>query len=232
MRDESSKYKTYTRRSVVLGSIKLSVLTLILGRYYYLQIINSDKYKTMSEKNHIKLQIVPAPRGRLLDRYGNELVTNSFNYSLGVPPDYVKKVSEIVTLMETALNRKLNISETEIAKKLRTRQRTSPLILEEKLAWDDLAKVSEALSDIPGADVFTVPMRNYLLADKAAHITGYIGSPTPQEIEKYGIENFSEVKIGKSGLEKQLDASIRGKVGYKKNEVDVKGQVIRELSEQ
>ena len=80
MRDEVYKYKTFGRRSIVLGGIKLTLLSLIAGRYYYLQMKNSEKYKTLSENNRIKVIVIPALRGHLLDRHGNDIANNTVFY--------------------------------------------------------------------------------------------------------------------------------------------------------
>ena len=232
MRDESQKYKLFTRRNFIVTGLNLSLLTLVGSRYFYLQIVEGKKYKDLSERNHIKIQILPAPRGKLLDRHGKELANDSFVYSLGVEPLKIRQLKVIVPRLEEALGRPLKISDKEIERKLLKRTRNMPLILEEELNWEDLAKISEKLADIEGAENFRIAIRNYTMGEKAAHITGYIGAATEREIEQYNLDTFSEVKMGKSGIEKYYDKDLRGKIGYKKTEVDVKGKVVKDLAQQ
>lgn len=231
MRDEGNKYQVFTRRTFVLGAIQSALVLGVMGRYFYLQALERAKYRELSEQNHIKSQVIPAPRGRFIDRNGFEITNDSVIYSLGILPSKVKLASQIILKLEDALGRKLNISDQEIKRKLLNKQRNDPLILEDSLAWNDLSKISEKLPDIEGADIFNITVRNYLLADKACHITGYIGSATPKEIEANNLIPFSNIKIGKSGLERFYDATLRGEIGFKKSEVDVKGKVIKELEE-
>lgn len=231
MRDESNKYKEYTRRSFVLGAIKFVLLLGVCGRYFYLQVAERDRYHKLSENNHIKLQVVPAPRGKFLDRNGNEIVNDSIVYSLGIIPTQAKQYRNIIAKIEEALGRKINVTEEELRRKLLKRQKNSPLILEESLNWQELAKISEKIGEIDGADVMNISVRNYLLGEKAAHITGYIGAATPVEIDKHGLTPYSDIKIGKSGLERFFDATLRGELGFKKTEVDVKGNLVKELEE-
>lgn len=231
MRDDSQKYRLFTRRSFILSGINILLTSTVVGRYLYLQLIEGSKYKDLSEKNHIKLQVVPAPRGRFLDRIGQELANEAIVYNLGILPSHIKAHKEIIAALEIALGRKLNLSADDLKRRLLKRNRTSPLILEYNLSWQDLSTISEKIADIPGAESISQPVRNYIYPEQMAHVTGYIAAANNQDINQHNLTPFNDIKIGKAGLEKYFDASLRGKVGFRKTEVNVNGKVIQELGE-
>lgn len=230
MRDEVYKYKTFGRRSIVLGGIKLTLLSLIAGRYYFLQMKNSEKYKTLSENNRIKVIIIPALRGHLLDRNGNDIANNTVFYRLGLDAHEIKNLADIIPLAEGVLGRPLKLTKEQIEKRIIKRSKNEPLIIEDSLNWNEVSKVSLNNHLLPGLDIIEAPVRCYPYKDAFAQITGYIGSPTEAEVEELDLPTFNELKIGKSGIEKIFDESLRGFPGLRKTEVDVKGTYIRELS--
>lgn len=232
MRDEIKKLKLFSRRSVVLGGIKVALLSTILGRYYYLQIMKSERYSTLSDKNRIKLIILPAPRGRIVDKNGNEISATSTHFRLTINPLYAKQSKEIIPHVEKILGHSLDISDDTLRRKLLKRSRNEPLVLEENITWQDMAKISENNHLIEAVEVIEGISRTYNNGEAFAHILGYIGSPNEKEMEGLDVPKFADLRIGKSGLERVFDQRLRGTLGYKKVEVNVHGQFIRELSKQ
>jgi penicillin-binding protein 2 len=230
MRDEVSKYKTFGRRAIFIGGIKLALLSLIAGRYFFLQISRSEKYKTLSENNRIKIIIVPPLRGSILDRNDEKIADNTIFYRLGVDSEYIKELEDIVPKVEDILGRKLKLSLEQIKKRLIKRNRNEPLIIEDSLTWHEVSKASLNNHLLEGVEVIQAPVRSYLQDESFVHITGYIGCPTEKEIDAMDLISFNELKIGKSGIEKIYDETLRGYPGLKRTEVDVKGTLIRELS--
>ena len=60
----------FSRRAAVLGGGQLALLGLLAGRMYQLQVLDSDKYRTLAEENRIKLRLLTPLRGRILDPLG------------------------------------------------------------------------------------------------------------------------------------------------------------------
>ena len=96
MRDESNKLKIFTRRAFFLGIMKFFLLFLLFSRYYYLQIIESIKYKTLSDKNRIKLSIIPPIRGKILDRNKHEIVSNRLTYRISIESQDFNEIKNII----------------------------------------------------------------------------------------------------------------------------------------
>jgi len=232
MRDETIKYKIFSRRAFILSGIKFALITTILGRYYYLQITKSDKYKFLAERNRVKISVIQALRGKILDRNSVEICDDSVHFRLCIVGLNINKQSLLIPQIQEILGRSLKINDEQLRRRNIKRNRNDPLILEDNLSWEDLSKIQEKNYLIPGIEVIEGQIRNYKFSDVFAHITGYIGNPTEEEVEKYAIPSFSDFKIGKSGLEKTFDVDLRGQPGVRKTEVDVHGIFVREIEKE
>ena len=77
---DGERQKTFTRRAALLGVGKLSLFGALIGRMYYLQVVEADQYRMLAEENRINVRLLPPPRGRILDRFGTELARNRPNF--------------------------------------------------------------------------------------------------------------------------------------------------------
>lgn len=229
MRDEINKQKAFSRRSFIISGIKLLLLTTVLGRYYYLQISKSEKYSVLSENNRFKLITIPALRGKMIDSEGVDIVSNSTYFRLVISTFKAKQYKELIPKIEEVLGRKVRITDEVVRKRLLRKFKNDPLTLEDNLDWESMSRIAANLNDLDGVDIIETISRKYYNPEAFSTFCGYISSPTPQEVEKYNLPSFSDVKIGKAGLEKKFDSTLRGEIGYRKIEVDVGGNVIREL---
>lgn len=230
MRDDATKYKDYTRRAVILGGLKLSLLSVILSRYYYLQISSEEKYGTLSDKNRIKLQIIPAIRGKILGVGGEEIANDKAAFSLVLDPLQLKNLTQITTSLNSIVSDNIISSEDALRKKAQKRAPSDPLILCEDLPWKEVVKITEQLDAIDGVEILETRSRQYTEGEAFCHLTGYIGSPTEADVEKYDLVKSDLLKIGKAGLESKFDEELRGQYGLKRTEVNVKGKFVREIS--
>ena len=87
MQGEASRTKLFTRRTIILGGAQTLLLAGLAGRMYQLQVLESDRYKTLADDNRINMQLLPPPRGRIFDRFGQPLAVNQLNYRLVIVPE-------------------------------------------------------------------------------------------------------------------------------------------------
>jgi penicillin-binding protein 2 len=229
MRDESKKYKSFTRRALVIGGAKFIVMTGLASRYYYLQLIESDKYHTLSEKNRVKLTILPAMRGIIYDRYGEELVTNKQFFRITLDISEIKNIHSIIEKLNEILDKKIAISKEELDKMIKLQNRNSRFVLAKHVSWDDIAKIESNIHKLPGVETDTGYSRYYPLVDRLSHVTGYIGKPSEEEIEKSSLPNFQDFTIGKMGVERIFDEELQGAPGIRKVEVNAYGISVKEI---
>ncbi len=231
MERESSRHKLFSRRAAFLVGGKLALLGVIGGRMYYLQVLERDQYQMLAEENRINLRLLPPPRGRILDRFGDELAKNRQNFRVVLIPEQtsdvgktVRRLGEIVEIQDHQLRR--------IGRDLKRQRRFMPLTLVENLTWEQFASVNVKLPDLPGVQPDVGETRYYPYGDSLAHVVGYVSAVSEQDLTGDPLLELPGFRIGKNGIEKVYDVGLRGKAGNSRVEVNAYGRVIRELQRQ
>lgn len=229
MRNEILRSKLFTRRALILGGLKATALAALAGRLYYLQIIKSDEYTTLSDSNRIKLFLLPPLRGNILDRFGNILAANRGFYRVLLDKQHTDDSEE--SLEKVAALLKLDDTRKQlILKKAAQGSPRAPITLYDHLSWQDVARLEEHSPDIPGITVEVGQTRYYPFANTVSHITGYIGALSEKELEENPLLSHPDFKIGKNNIERACDETLRGQAGVKHVEVNAHGRAVRELS--
>lgn len=207
----------------------LAVLMIRLG---WLQTVTGETYRARADQNRIRQQAIPAPRGQILDRYGEPLVNNVPNFVLTIIPadlprhqparnDTLKKLSEASGLTVE------NITQQVAATSQRV---TDPLPLEEYVTQTDALKWLAAVQNIQGAGLQILPTREYVDGAASAALLGYIGKVSKTELSadpKLTILSLT----GKTGLEKTYNNILTGRDGEREVERDVRNRQQRVLNE-
>lgn len=226
---ESGRYKVFTRRAMLLGGGKLALLSTLVGRLYYLQIIEADQYTMLADENRINLRLLPPPRGRVLDRFGVELASNRQNYRVVLIPEQTNGVEETLAKLAELVP----VSEAERARVIRDsrrKRRFVPIPVVEYLSWEDFARVNVHSPDLPGTQLEVGETRDYPFGEALAHLVGYVAAVSEKDLTGDPLLELPGFRIGKSGIEKVYDMALRGKAGNSRVEVNAYGRVIRELT--
>ncbi len=225
------KNKTFNRRAFMLGAGQSALATALIARLSYLQLWKHKEYSIQSDSNRIKPIIMPAPRGEVIDRNGFALTKNDRNYRLLLYLDVRRKDAELLERLTQILN--LNSEEREVfAQKIKNSRRKSVISLIDNLGWDDLARIESNSHLLPGISIESGIIRRYHYAAETAHFLGYVSLPSESEIDNNESDLFMhpDFRIGKFGLEKSFDETLRGKYGVKYTEVNVHEIPLRTLS--
>jgi len=221
-----------TRRSLVFAAANTVVASIILGRLYQLQFMRSDEYKNLAEGNRIKLQLIAPVRGVISDRNGEPLANNLKNYRLFLDSENIKEAGK--SLKELAALIAIGEDKIEQAiKQAKNSRFLPPLLLKENLTRDELAKFEFYHLNFPGVFVDIGQVRYYPLSEQASHLIGYVGAIAKDEaaeLDENAVERLPDFKIGKNGVEKMFEESLRGIAGVKQVEVNSHGSAVRELS--
>ncbi|MBL6952609.1 MAG: penicillin-binding protein 2 [Alphaproteobacteria bacterium] len=231
MERDGSRHKAFTRRMALLGGGQLSLAALLIGRMYYLQVLESDQYKMLAEENRISMRLLAPPRGLVLDRFGQELASNRRNYRVVLIAEQTKGVSETLD----RLARIIPINSHQRSRVLREVKRKRPFVpikVAENLTWEQFARVNVQLPDLPGVQPDVGEGRYYPMGIETAHIVGYVSSVSEADLTGDPLLELPGFRIGKNGIEKVYDESLRGKAGNSRVEVNAYGRVIRELARQ
>lgn len=204
------------------------VLSILLIRLWYLQVIKGDELKQRSENNAVRFRKIQPLRGLIMDRNGAVMVDNRPSFDVlfmptkGVQPELlVQKIQAIYKTksMEYASDQPFP----------KTMKSYLPVRLEKNVSMEKVALVETNTIDLPGVYIDVTPVRLYVNGEIIAPIIGYTG-----EVGKEDLENAEEDYLpgditGKFGIEKFLDAYIRGRRGNELVEVNAFGKVIKNL---
>ena len=232
-RRDTTRYKTFTRRSILLGGGQLALLATLVGRLYYLQVVESDEYAVLSDDNRISLRLIAPRRGRILDRYGTELASNRQNYRVLLVPEQAENVQR--TLAKLAELIPIDDGQRQrILKEIERRRKFVPVSIAENLSWEDFARVNLQSPYLPGVQLDVGETRDYPFGEELAHVVGYVAAVSEQDVDDSDdpLLDLPGFRIGKSGLEKVNEDTLRGKAGDSRVEVNSVGRVIRELARQ
>jgi penicillin-binding protein 2 len=194
---------------------------LVLGaRLFYLQILAGSHYVELSEQNYIVQVSVKAPRGDIVDREGQVVAGSRQSFSiLGIPRLLLKSSDEIGTLA-----RILGVDRDYIAGRLKASAlsfRPTPIVRDVDFAT--VSRVEEDFADLPDVIVDSEPVRCYPAGMAFAHMVGYLGEVTQQEIDRGGAVYSPGDLVGKAGLEKMYEPYLAGQDGLKFMKFSVTG---------
>lgn len=226
---DQDRYRTFTRRAVLLAGGQLALFSALAGRMYQLQVVEGERYRTLAEDNRINMRLLAPLRGIIFDRYGVEIATNRQNYRLIVVPERSPDIEQTLTRVA----RFIHLDEEErnrIRKEVRRKRKFLPVTLKENLDWREVAKIEVHTPDLPGVLIEVGQTRLYPFAETAAHLVGYVGAVSEAEQTGDPLLELPSFRIGKNGVEKVHDKRLRGKSGSSEVEVNATGRVIRELS--
>jgi len=226
-----NKIRLIGRRMFIISAAKAVVVFGLFGRLISLQINESKKYKTLSDKNRFREWKFSPPRGLISDYFGKEIASNKQVYQLHIVPEN----SENLEILLFRLKNILNLSDKNIFKikrKIKSQKPWDPVIISDNLTWSEFSRINLFLHELQGAEPMVSVARLYT-EPSSAHVIGYVSKVSKKDLQtKAYLENriAAGTRVGKTGLENQLDYRVIGEVGYKRYEVNAFGKRIKEIS--
>lgn len=231
MHRDSERHKLFTRRALMLGGGKAALFSVLIGRMYYLQVIESERYVTLADENRINFRLLPPPRGRIMDRYGNAMADNQQNYRVVIIPEQAGDVERTLDLLSLIVP--LSGGERRrIRREVKRKRAFVPITVRENLDWSEVARIEVNTPDLPGILIDVGQSRSYIQGSEAAHVLGYVASVSEKDLTGDPLLELPGFRIGKAGVEKVYDLALRGSGGSSQVEVNALGRVIRELDRQ
>ncbi|WP_404383288.1 penicillin-binding protein 2 [Caenispirillum salinarum] len=225
---QGDRAKLFSRRAIALGAGKATLVAALAGRMYYLQVVESDRYKTLAEENRINIRLLPPPRGRLVDRFGVPLAINKQNFRVLI----VREQTDSVDTTLDALGRIIDLADRDrqrVVRELERKRGFVPVTVRENLSWDEMARIQVNAPDLPGVIIDEGLARAYPWGEDFAHVLGYVAAVSEDDLTGDPLLELPGFRIGKAGIEKEFDLALRGTGGTSQVEVNAVGRVIREL---
>ena len=220
--------KLLLRRTFLLGVGKGILLTGVLGRLIYLQIVKSNQYKLLANKNRISLRLLNPIRGTISDRNGKLLAINQNTFRvLCVVDNKIELKKALFNLSKFIfLN---NIETQKIVNDFEKKNKNMPYLIKENLKWNEVSSISANSFLIPTIIIESGLQRKYPFKQTSAHTIGYLGPPTNNEIKKEPILGLMNINVGRFGMEEHLEKRLRGIPGTRHLEVNAHGRIVREI---
>ena len=222
---------TFSRRMMLLGGAQAAVGGLLVGRMGWLAIAQNEKYQLLSESNRVQLIPVPPRRGWIIDRSGKPIAINKASFRVDLIPQQIVNGPKIITELQQLLA--LVPDDVErITRELAASRGFQPVSVADNIPYEQYAAITVRLPDLPGVAASRGFTRFYPAGSAVGQLIGYVGPASAVEYEK---ENKNPlllipgVKIGKEGLEKNLEPVLRGEPGGQRVEVTAKGKLVKEL---
>ena len=219
-------------RLAVMGILVVAGFVALFSRLWFLQVLAAEDYRKLAKENRVRFVHSEPPRGRILDRNGVVLVDNRSSYAVTVDRQVLERPRERRRVL-----RKIAGLTGESIKDLRTRLQDitvspyKPVAVATDVANRARYRILENREDFPGVDIAKVPVREYPQGQLAAHLLGYVGEISPEQLKS---EDFKGVRpayaagdiVGKAGLELIYDRWLRGEPAIEKVVVNSGGDVI------
>ena len=226
--------------------VLVAALVLTLGtRLYYLQVVDKSSLAQSANRQHTREVVLPAPRGDIVDDMGRPLADNRQALVISVDRSVLSRQSDkgaavlrrlaaVIHVPATHLKAEIRLCTRGVHKPCWTGSTVQPVPVAKNATDAQVLRISEHREDFRGVIVDAQAVRQYPQHSLSGHEVGYVGAVTQDEIDAAASEPgpglHDEDTIGRSGLEKEYDAQLRGTDGIRTVEVDPTGTAIGTLS--
>jgi len=210
----------------LLGMVAIAVFATLFLRLWSLQILNGQQLLRAAQNNQRRDVRVEAPRGSIVDRNGLPLVTNVPGTAVQIwqtdlPKDRSARLRELRKLARVLL-----MSPIDIGRTLRRHRNDllAPVTIKDSATELQVGYLKERRHDFPGVQVANEYLRYYPHRELAAHVLGYVGEISQQQLDALGKQGYHlGDTIGQSGIESVYDRYLRGTPGLDILRVDSLG---------
>ncbi len=234
-RDSEDSARMINRRALMLGGAMTAMVAALGVRMRYLQVDQADEFKLLAEENRINIRLIPPERGLIYDRNGKLIADNEQNYRVVITREaagdaglVLRRLAGLVPMTPEELDSAI--------KEVETLRAFVPVTVAERLSWEDFSKVALNAPALPGVVPEVGLSRQYPLDQDFAHVVGYVGPVSEKDLEALEspdpLLKIPKFQIGKIGVEKWMEDTLRGSAGTKRIEVNSAGRVMRELERQ
>ncbi len=229
-KSEPKDYTSSFRWFIALITIAFSLL---LMRFWYLQIVEGEHYKQLAFNNFIKRRVVPAERGQIFDAKMRPVATNHPSYDVTLTPAFFtssKEPEESFKSRISALSSYLALTQDEEnklierIKKTKPAERFAPITVKTGITRDQLAKVETNSLALHGVEIVSTSKRYYPYNELGAHLIGYVNQINDNELQKLRMYGYRMGDVtGRMGIERTYEAILRGGNGLNASVVNAQG---------
>jgi penicillin-binding protein 2 len=210
-------------RIAIVGVVAVVLFALLFFRLWALQVISGEEYLQTARDNQVRTFRIQPPRGTVVDRNGTLLVTNVSGTVVQLWPAYTDgRLDEVVR----RLARLLDVPQREIREQVKAKANDplSPVLVKTSVHEPKANYILEHVSEFPGVVVAPTQLRRYQQGSLAAHLLGYVGEVSEEELNRLGDGYAPGDRVGKTGIESAYDTYLRGEPGVGQVRVNALGE--------
>ena len=226
----NKKLVQLNNQHIIILILSSFAFLLIFLRLFFLQVINNQTFKKMSDQNRIRLIATEPIRGKILDKNGELLATSKLEYSLIIKPQFVTetKWQDYKYSLANFLN--LEIEKLDLKYYDGINNQKYSITLVDNLSVEQIIKFKENEDNFLGIEILRKVKRDYPYKTLGAHAIGYTSAITNLEYEILSKKGYRlNDLIGRTGVEAAYENYLRGDWGGEMIEVNANGNVQKSL---
>lgn len=224
-------------RLFVLRVLVLSLLTTLLARLWFLQVVDAETFTQAAADNRVREVVTSAARGQVLDVMGRPLVRNRTALVVSVDRSglpqraaereaVLRRLAEVIEVPFAELSQSIRLCSDNVGTPCWSGSPYQAVPVKEDASAQEALRIEEHREDFPGVSADLQTVRDYPHDDLAAHLLGYVSPISAAELASPRYVGYRGTDlVGKAGVEQVYDADLRGKPGVRQVEVDRVGRV-------
>ncbi len=215
------------QRVGLMAAVASGFLLLIGTGFWFTQIVKGDYYRELAENNRLRKLPIQAPRGLIYDRHGRLLVENIPSYNLMLDRSHSTRLARSLHFAARVLERPVPALQAVLAR-YQGIPDFKPVLLAENLTLAQVAKFGVEGLEYPEFEVEVQHLRLYRHGEQTAHVLGYLGEVSQEDVDGSQGRLSAGDLVGKKGIERTYDALLRGEDGERVVVVDSRGELLQE----
>ncbi len=225
MHTQLDSRRRFDIRILFFYSMMVILLGVLATHILHLQWVEHQKLAQQADRNRINIVPLLPVRGEIIDSKGRPLAMNRIAYQVMMIPERVENIDHSLQQLSGALKwRPAKL--THVRERVRRSRPDRPVLLDDKLKWDQVAPIAARLHHQGGIDVQVGTYRYYPYAETMSHLIGYLSLARSYDVQA---GYLSTEFIGRTGIEHSFESTLHGQLGAQQEEVDAHGRRISVL---
>ena len=215
------------QRADIARLVLIIAFVVLCGAFFRTQVIQHSKFQLKAETNRLRPIPLTPPRGSILDRHGRIIAENVPGYSVKLLAQSADSLRAVIARVRRFVPVD-SAQVTDIVDRF-MQARYQPALIFGDASFEIIAKLEEHRSVLPGLVIQAEPKRLYPAGKSVGHLAGYVSEVTEADLnaDKYPGAVLGSI-VGKAGLEREYDDTLRGNEGVRYIEVNARGRLVRE----
>lgn len=230
-KDRASESRIYFERVIFVFVFFIFLSLVLLSRYFYLQVIEYDSYRTKSDKNRIQTRPLPPTRGLIFDRNGVLIADNMPTYVLTIVKERAGDIDDTLVKLHSLI--KLTDEDVRVFQQKQKSRHKRPyerVPIRYRLSEEEIALIAVNRFVLPGVEVNARLVRNYPQGELVAHAVGSVRRINEQDLQQLDKDSYAGMDhVGKIGVEKYYEKLLVGKAGVRRVEINAYGRELENL---